>query len=89
MAANVGLKAALEKLSTECAKGSDLEVNCYSTGLPDKLPIDIEGLTKLIEDFPSRMKNINDGKGIPVTVRIFFICSSGFFQVIRENARGL
>lgn len=85
----MGLKAALEKLSTECAKGSDLEVNYYSTGLPDKLPIDIEGLTKLIEDFPSRMKDINDGKGIPVTVRIFFICSSGRFQVIRENAHGL
>lgn len=85
----MGLKAELQKLSTECAKGSDLEVNYYSTGLPDKLPIDIEGLTKLIEDFPSRMKDINDGKGIPVTVRIFFICSSGLFQVIRENAHGL
>ena len=72
-AVNVGLKAELQKLSTECAKGSDLEVNYYSTGLPDKLPINIEGLTDLIENFPSRMKDINAGKGIPVTVRILFV----------------
>ena len=72
-AVNVGLKAELQKLSTECAKGSDLEVNYYSTGLPDKLPIDIEELTELIENFPSRMKSINAGKGIPVTVRILFV----------------
>ena len=73
--ANVGLKAELEKLSTESAKGSDLEVNYYSTGLPDRLPINIEGLTELIENFPSRMKDINEGKGIPVTVRILFVSS--------------
>ena len=71
--ANVGLKAELQKLSTECAKGSDLEVNYYSTGLPDKLPINIKELTELIENFPSRMKGINAGKGIPVTVRILFV----------------
>ena len=74
-AANVGLKAELEKLSTECAKESDLKVNYYSTGLPDKLPINIEELTELIESFPSRMKDINDGKGIPVTVGILFVSS--------------
>ena len=72
-AVNVGLKAELQKLSTECANGLDLEVNYYSTGLPDKLPINIEGLTELIENFPSRMKDINGGKGIPVTVRILFV----------------
>ena len=72
-AVNVGLKAELEKLSTECAKETDLEVNYYSTGLPDKLPINIEELTELIENFPSRMKDINAGKGVPVTVRILFV----------------
>ena len=72
-AVNVGLKAELQKLSTECAKETDLEVNYYSTGLPDKLPINIEELTELIENFPSRMKDINAGKGVPVTVRILFV----------------
>ena len=69
----MGLKAELQKLSTKCAKESDLEVNYYSTGLPDKLPINIEGLTELIENFPSSLKDINAGKGIPVTVRILFV----------------
>ena len=72
-AVNVGLKAELQKLSTECAKETDLEVNYYSTGLPDKLPINIEELTELIENFPSSMKDINAGKGVPVTVRILFV----------------
>ena len=72
-AVNVGLKAELQKLSTACAKETDLEVNYYSTGLPDKLPINIEELTELIENFPSRMKDINAGKGVPVTVRILFV----------------
>ena len=85
-AANVGLKAELQKLSTECAKGSDLEVNYYSTGLPDKLPINIEGLTELIENFPSRMKDINAGKGIPVTVRILFVFS--FVSLNYKHRRG-
>ena len=84
--ANVGLKAELQKLSTESAKGSDLQVNYYSTGLPDKLPINIEGLTELIENFPSRMKEINDGKGIPVTVRILFV--SSFVSLYYKLRRG-
>ena len=65
---SVGLKAELNKLTTECESGSDLEVDYYSTGLPNKLPITIEGLTKLIEEFPSRMKDINERKGVPITV---------------------
>lgn len=85
-AVNVGLKAELQKLSSECAKGSDLEVNYYSTGLPDKLPINIEGLTELIENFPSRIKDINDGKGIPVTVRILFVFS--FVSLNYKRRRG-
>ena len=85
-AANVGLKAELQKLSTGCAKGSDLEVNYYSAGLPDKLPINIEGLTELIENFPSRMKDINARKGIPVTVRILFVFS--FVSLNYKRRRG-
>ena len=81
-----GLKAELKKLSSECAKGSDLEVNYYCTGLPDKLPINIEELTELIENFPERMNDINDGKGIPVTVRILFV--SSFVSLYYKRQRG-
>lgn len=69
-AVDVGLKAELQKLTSEFESLSDLEVNYYSTGLPNKLPITIDGLTQLIETFPSRMKEINDGKGIPITFEL-------------------
>ena len=66
--ANVGLKAALDKLSTECNNVSDISIRYYATDLPDKLPTTMDGLVSLIEDFPSRLKGINDGKGIPMEV---------------------
>ena len=31
----------------------------------------MEDLVLLIEKFPSRLKNLNDGKGIPISVRFF------------------
>ena len=58
----------MNSLTSECNSASDLQVDYYATGLPDKLPIDIGELTKTIEEFPSRMKDINDGKGVPITV---------------------
>ena len=61
-------------------------MNYYSTGLPDKIPIDIEGLTELIENFPARMKGINDGKGIPVTVRILVV--STFVSLYYKRRQG-
>ena len=69
-AASAGLKAKLNSLTSECNSASDLQVDYYATGLPDKLPIDIAELTKTIEEFPSRMKDINNGKGVPITVII-------------------
>lgn len=66
---DAGLKAQLNMLSTECNDLSDMTIEYYATDLPDKLPTTLAGLVKLIEDFPSRLKNINDGDGIPVQVR--------------------
>lgn len=72
----MGLKAELHKLTSKCKSVSDLQVDYYSTGLPDKLPITIEKLTDLIETFPSRMDKINDGKGIPMMVRVLCLSVS-------------
>ncbi|KAL9985832.1 hypothetical protein ACROYT_G008280 [Oculina patagonica] len=63
---DAGLKASLDKLSSECSDVSDISIKYYATDLPDKLPTTLEGLVTLIETFPSRLKNINDGKGIPM-----------------------
>ena len=68
-AVDVGLKASLNKLSAECNDVSDISIKYYATDLPGKLPTTLEGLVSLIEEFPSRLKGINDGKGIPMQVR--------------------
>ena len=69
---DAGLKASLNKLSSECSDVSDIAIKYYATDLPDKLPTTLEGLVSLIEEFPSRLKSINDGKGIPMQVRFLF-----------------
>ena len=68
-AVNAGLKASLDKLSAECNDISDIAINYYATDLPDKLPTTMEDLVSVIENFPSRLKKLNDGKGIPMKVR--------------------
>lgn len=66
---NLGLKAALDKLSKECNDVTDISIKYYATDLPERLPTTISGLLSWIENFPSRLKSINDDRGIPVQVR--------------------
>ena len=66
--ANVGLKAELVKLTSQCKDTADISIKYYATELPDKLPTTLNDLVELIETFPSRLKDINDGKGIPLQV---------------------
>ena len=68
-AVNAGLKASLDKLSAECNDILDIAINYYATDLPDKLPTTMEDLVSVIENFPSRLKKLNAGKGIPMKVR--------------------
>ena len=68
-AVNAGLKASLNKLSAECNDILDIAINYYATDLPDKLPTTMEDLVSVIENFPSRLKKLNAGKGIPMKVR--------------------
>ncbi|XP_067026825.1 uncharacterized protein [Acropora muricata] len=65
-AADVSLKAQLEKLTTECSGLSDISIKYYSTDLPSKPPTNLDQLVKLIEGFPTRLEKINEGKGIPL-----------------------
>ena len=66
--ANVGLKDELKKLASKCKDTADISIRYYATDLPDKLPTTLDDLVELIEAFPSRLKDINDGKGIPLQV---------------------
>ena len=95
-AASAGLKAKLNSLTSECNSASDLQVDYYATGLPDKPPMDIGQLTKTIEEFPSRMKDINNGKGVPLTVILIHLvfhlsvelCFQGFNAIFYFVDRG-
>ena len=65
---DVGLKATLDKLSKECNDVSDISIRYYATDVPNRLPTTIDELMSLIENFPSRLESINDGKGVPMQV---------------------
>ena len=57
---------------------SDITIEYYATDMPDKLPLTLEDLVSLIENFPSRLQR-NNGKGVPMTV------SLSFYQIIIDN----
>ncbi|XP_020609696.1 uncharacterized protein LOC110048245 [Orbicella faveolata] len=66
LVANAELKASLDKLSSECNDVSDITIQYYATDMPDKLPTTLEDLESLIDNFPSRLERINNGRGIPM-----------------------
>ena len=67
-----GLEAELNKLTSDCDKANDLSIEYYATDLPDKNPTNVEDLVKLIQEFPSRLRTINDGLGVPIKVNVFY-----------------
>ena len=67
-----GLEAQLKKLTSDGDKESDLSIEYYATDLPDKNPTNVEDLVKLIQEFPSRLKTINNGLGVPI--KVYFHC---------------
>ena len=67
-----GLEAQLKKLTSDGDKESDLSIEYYATDLPDKNPTNVKDLVKLIQEFPSRLKTINNGLGVPIEV--YFHC---------------
>ena len=66
--ATAGLETQLKKLTSDGDKESDLSIEYYATDLPDKNPTNVEDLVKLIQEFPSRLKTINNGLGVPIKV---------------------
>ena len=67
-----GLEAHLKKLTSAGVKESDLSIEYYATDLPDKNPTNVEDFVKLIQEFPSRLKTINNGLGVPI--KVYFHC---------------
>lgn len=65
---NGGLKASLGKLSSQFNGASNIVIKYYATDMPDGLPTTLKDLVSLIENFPSRLKGINNGKGIAMRV---------------------
>lgn len=67
------MEVQLKKLSSECDNASDLTIEYYATDMPDKNPTNLEDLVKLIQEFPSRLKKINKGEGVPIQVFVNFL----------------
>lgn len=66
---NTALKVQLEKLFTALADLPDLSVRYYDTTFTGNNPTSIQDTKRLIEEFPLRLKGINNGQGIPIRVK--------------------
>ena len=71
-AVTAGLEAQLKKLTSDGVEESDLSIEYHATDLPDENPTNVKDLLKLIQEFPSRLKTINNGLGVPIEV--YFDC---------------
>ena len=80
-----GLETELKKLSSKCESASELSIEYYTTDLPEKSPTNLEDLVKLIQEFPSRLKKINEGKGIPIQAGLVPLSSPTIIIIIVVN----
>ena len=79
---SAGLEAQLKKLCSDCNNASGLSIEYYATDLPDKNPTNLEDLVKIIQEFPSRLQQINKGQGVPIKVPFvfFFVIQLATFE---------
>lgn len=66
---NVALEAQLDKLFTALGYLPDISIRIYDTTLPQNRSTTVKDAKRLIEEFPSRLKAINKGQGIPIQVK--------------------
>lgn len=67
---NVKLKGQLKSLASKCSKLSDIAIKYYATELPAEVDTSLEGLVKLIEQFPLRLAKSDHPEGIPLKVTV-------------------
>ena len=80
-----GLETQLKKLLSECESASELSIEYYATDLPEKNPTNLEDFVKLIQEFPSRLEKINEGKGIPIQAGLVPLSSPTIIIIIVVN----
>ena len=66
---NIALMVQMEKLFTALADSTDLSVRYYDTTFTGSHPASIQDTKRLIEEFPLRLKGMNNGQGIPIRVK--------------------
>ncbi|KAK3597702.1 hypothetical protein CHS0354_040077 [Potamilus streckersoni] len=59
-------KQSFKKMEEEVKNSSEINICYYCTGFSESLPRDIDGMFKALEDFPVKMKQINNGKKVPL-----------------------
>ena len=80
-----GFETQLKKMSSECESASDISIKYYATDLPEKNSANLEDLMKLIQEFPSRLKKINEGKGVPIQAGLVLLSSPTIIIIIVVN----
>nr|QNH72542.1 toxin candidate TRINITY_DN22076_c7_g21_i4 [Ceriantheomorphe brasiliensis] len=66
----VGLAGQFEKLASKVEDLSDLSIKYYSTAPLKTVPLDVKTMIKAIEEFPTQLKTVNNGDGIPLSVNL-------------------
>lgn len=69
-AVDVQLSAQLKSLATQCSSLSDIAIKYYATELPPKVDTSLDGLVKLIEEFPLRLAKSDHPEGVPLKVTV-------------------
>lgn len=64
------LSAQLKSLATQCSSLSDIAIKYYATELPPKVDTSLDGLVKLIEEFPLRLAKSDHPEGVPLKVTV-------------------
>ncbi|KAG8184432.1 hypothetical protein JTE90_026351 [Oedothorax gibbosus] len=64
------IKGKLEMLQQNAADTSSLEISYYASVPLQGVSHDIEGLLKLVEQFPEHVKKVNDGLGNPLRMEL-------------------
>ncbi|KFM78326.1 Stonustoxin subunit alpha, partial [Stegodyphus mimosarum] len=69
------VKGKLEKLKNDAQDSSSMEINYYASVPIHGVSYDIDGLMKLINDFPNQVKRVNGGLGNPLRMELYPLSS--------------
>lgn len=67
----------LEKLQSSLKDKASMEISYYATVPLKGVPNTIDGLRSLVKDFDQHVKEVNNGRGVPIRVELMELSSLG------------